>query len=61
MYASVIADAVKEARTIPAGHIYAVLAGKMSLDTFESIIDTLVRANLVRRDSTGLITWVGPR
>ena len=32
---------------IPSGHLYALLMGKMSLDTYQSIIAVLVKANKI--------------
>jgi hypothetical protein len=56
-----IAEAIRSAGEIPAGHIYAVVMEKVgSLDNFEVIIRGLVRTGLVKRDPSHLLRWIGP-
>jgi hypothetical protein len=57
--AGAIAEAVREAGSIPAGHVYAVLCGSMSASTFDQLVATLGRAGLVSREGD-LLKWVGP-
>ena len=59
--ALVVADAIQELGSVPAGHLYAAVMGHMSLETFEGIVGVLVGAKLVRRDASHLLTWIGPR
>lgn len=56
-----IAEAVKEAGEfgIPSGHVYAMLIGTMSLQTYEGIIDKLKGAGLIREDNSHLLYYVG--
>lgn len=54
-----IADSIKELGSVPAGHIYAVVCGKMPLEQFERIIGKLVSGGLVTRDQSHLLHWKG--
>lgn len=56
-----VADAIKALGPVPSGHLYAQLMGHMDLTTYQRIIDTLVNAEVVRRDPSHLLTWVGPK
>jgi len=58
--ARAIADAVRELGSVPAGHLYVRLMDKISLQSFEGVIGLLVRSELVRRDGSHLLTWIGP-
>ncbi len=51
-----VADAVKEAKSIPAGTLYAVLMGKVDKQGFDSIIRTLVNSGVIRYESH-LLIW----
>lgn len=55
-----VADAIRDLGQTPSGDLYAVVMGHMSLATYEQIIDRLVKAKLVRRDPSHLLTWIGP-
>jgi hypothetical protein len=55
-----VADSIRDAGPIPAGHLYAALMGVMSLDLFEQVVGGLVNGGLVRRDRSHLLTWAGP-
>lgn len=55
-----VADAIRELKQVPAGHLYAQVMGMMSEDAFERIIGTLTGAGLVARDQSHLLRWVGP-
>jgi hypothetical protein len=57
--AKAVAEAIRELGSVPAGHLYAVLMARMSLETFEKIVGALVGAGLVRRDGSHLLTWTG--
>ena len=54
-----VADAIRDLKEVPAGHLYAGLMGHMSLETFESILGILVSAGVVRRSGSHLLTWIG--
>ena len=55
-----VADAIKELKQVPSGHLYAHLMGKLSLGQYEYIIGILIGAKLVKRDPSHLLHWVGP-
>jgi hypothetical protein len=53
-----VADAIKELKEVPSGHLYAALMGKMDIQSYEAIIRTLINSKLVARRSD-LLVWVG--
>ena len=55
-----IADAIKEAGSIPSGHLYAVVMSAFSLSEFEKIVGLLIRADLITK-SMNVLTWKGPK
>ena len=55
-----VADCLRELRTVPSGHLYARLMGHLSIDDYQSVIATLVRAGLVREHPSHLLEWIGP-
>ena len=59
MLAITTAEAIRTAGQIPSGTVYAMMMGQMSLKAYESILDRLVGAGLIRRD-VHLLTWIGP-
>jgi hypothetical protein len=54
-----IATAVRDLKSVPAGHLYASVMGHMSLAEFEKVVGYIVETGLVRRDGSHLLTWVG--
>lgn len=54
-----VAEAIREARSIPAGPLYAMLMGRMSFESFGRIITILENAGLVS-EKNHMLTWVGP-
>lgn len=54
-----IGQAIRELGSVPAGHLYAQLCGKLTLSQFDGLIGMLVRGGLVRRDASHLLTWIG--
>jgi hypothetical protein len=54
------AEAIRDAGQVPAGHLYAMLCGHLSIGGFESLISTLVNADLVKRNGDMLV-WIAPR
>lgn len=54
----VVADAIRELGSVPSGHLYARVCGHFSLAQYQSILDTLVRAQLIKVENH-LITWTG--
>ncbi len=51
-----IADAIREVKQVPAGHLYAAVMGTLSLSAFTRIVDMLVRSGLVRKQGD-LLIW----
>jgi hypothetical protein len=56
-----IGSAIQELGQVPAGVMYAQLMGKVSLEQFERMIGILVSANLVTRDTSHMLHWIGPK
>ncbi len=53
-----VADAIKELKEVPSGHLYAHLCGNLSLNEYNQIIEILQKSRLIIVKSN-LITWVG--
>ena len=53
-----VAESIKEAGSIPSGHLYAQLMGKMSLGSYEKMIDAMRRMGVIQIEDH-LITYVG--
>ena len=52
-----IADAIRDlGRPVPAGHLYAIVCGKLSLEEFNQIIAILVNAGIVTKNGDMLET-----
>jgi hypothetical protein len=52
-----IVDAIRDAKTIPSGHLYAMLmSGGCTLSQYQSIEHTLIGSGLVRK-SGDLLHW----
>lgn len=58
--AHAVAEAIRDLREVPSGHLYARVMGVMTLQQFEQVIHLLIDARLVERDSTHLLRWIGP-
>ncbi len=56
--AFVVADVIRELGSVPSGHLYARLMGKLSLDDYNAVIGALKSAGVV--EEIFLLTWVGP-
>lgn len=54
-----LAEAIRDLGSVPEGHLYATVMGRMDLETFTSFIDRLIGAKLVERRNHELF-WVGP-
>jgi hypothetical protein len=56
----IVADAIREEGTIPAGIVYAALSQHgITLPGFESIVGILSREGLLKRIGDSLV-WIGP-
>jgi hypothetical protein len=53
-----VGSAIKELGSVPNGHLYAHLMGKMSLETYNKIIGLLVKTGAVKNEGN-LLTWIG--
>jgi hypothetical protein len=54
-----IAEAIRELREVPSGHLYARLCGKISSETYDRVLSTLKGAGLISVSRSHLITWTG--
>jgi hypothetical protein len=54
-----VAGAIKDLGTIPSGHLYAQLMGKMSFDSYEKMLGALQRMGIISVDGNHLVTYVG--
>ena len=55
-----IADAIRELGSIPSGHLYAQLSGRISLQTYQTIISNIASTGLIRVDGNHFLVWTGP-
>lgn len=58
--AAAVGETIRELGSVPSGHLYAALMGRMDLDAYNKCIGLLKQANLVE-ESNHLLTWVGPK
>ena len=54
-----VAEAVRELKSVPSGHLYAQLMSHLDLPAYEKIVGVLKEAGVVREENY-LLTWVGP-
>lgn len=54
-----VTEAIREAKEIPAGTLYAVLCGKVDIQGFEKIVSIITGSGLVEKRGD-LLRWVGP-
>jgi hypothetical protein len=54
-----VTEAIREAKEIPAGTLYAVLMGKVDIQGFEKIVSIVTGSGLVEKRGD-LLRWVGP-
>ena len=54
----ILGQAIREAGEIPSGHLYAMLMGKMGLNTYTQMITLLKKQGLVSEEYH-LLKWVG--
>lgn len=54
-----IAEAIRELKEVPSGHLYARVNQHMTLDAYNRIILALKTAGLVKEQNF-LLTWIGP-
>ncbi len=54
-----IAEAIRELKEVPAGHLFAGLQDKLTISQFTAAIDALKGAGLVR-ENAHLLIWIEP-
>ncbi len=54
-----LSEAIEGLGEVPSGHLYAVVMGKINLDTYERIIDLLVSVGCVTRKPGHVLKWTG--
>lgn len=52
-----IAEAIRELKEVPSGELYARVMNHMSLSTYNSIIDLLVRTKIIE-NKNHLLRWL---
>lgn len=53
-----VGSAIKELGSVPSGHLYARLMGKLDLESYNKVIGILVKTGAVKNENH-LLTWVG--
>lgn len=52
-----IAEAIRELGRVPSGHLYARVMSHMSFETYDSVINTLKNAGVIKETNSELI-WI---
>jgi hypothetical protein len=55
-----MSEAIREAGSIPSGHLYAMVLGQLTMEQYTRVIGILEGAGLVR-ETANVLTWVGPQ
>lgn len=55
-----IARGIRDLGEVPSGHLYARLMSVLTKDQYNTVIDILVKTDLIKVDGSHLITWIGP-
>lgn len=55
-----IGDTIRDLGSVPSGHLYAQLMGRLSINEYEKILGILESAGQIRRESSHLLVWTGP-
>jgi len=53
-----VGEAIKELGSVPSGHLYAHLMGRMSLETYNKVIGVLKQTGAVKEENH-VLSWVG--
>ncbi len=56
-----LSETIRELGQVPSGTLYARVMGYLTLEQYQSIIETLKRTGLVVEDQSYLLRWVGPQ
>lgn len=54
----ILAEAIRDAKRIPSGHLYAAVMGVASLEVYQACIEMIKRTGLVEEKNNELI-WIG--
>lgn len=52
-------ETIRELKSVPNGHLYALVMSKISLESYNKVIATVKKTGLVK-ESNHVLTWVGP-
>ena len=55
-----VSEAIREAREIPSGTLYASLMGKVDFEGYQKLLRILTGAGLIEVLPSHLIRWTGP-
>ena len=53
-----VGQAIRDLKSVPSGHLYAQLMGRMDLETYNKVIGVLKKTGAVKEEGH-LLTWVG--
>ena len=53
-----LGEAIRELKSVPSGHLYSQVMGKMDIDNFQYCIGMLKKAGKVKEENF-LLSWVG--
>ena len=56
-----LAEIIRHAGEVPSGELYARLMGRVTLDDYTRLVETLKRAGLVTETPGHLLRWTGPK
>lgn len=60
-FITTVGEIIQSAGAIPSGHLYAMLMDKISLETYDSMIQLLIRSNVVRQTNSHELVWTGSK
>jgi hypothetical protein len=55
-----IAEAVRTAKEVPSGTVYAAVCSSVTIDQYAAILGILKRTKLVEETPAHLLRWIGP-
>ena len=53
-----LAEAIRELKEVPSGHLYAQVMGKLSLENYQYCVGILKQAGKVTEDNSNLLSWI---
>ena len=57
---AVLADTLYAVKAAPEGTLYAGLMGVMDVNTFQRLVEALVRLGIARREGSHVLAWTAP-